>query len=294
MNPSKEADTHNRKKHAEDAWGHVDNVLKLIKMKYGSLFGGIRTTCYAAKLLGWECLFNSEIEPFPLLIGGQHGYGGKELGDITHADFSPFAGMVDLLCGGFPCQDISPSGKGEGIDGARSGLWRHFHRAIEEIRPQYALIENSSFLPRRGLDKVLCDLASIGYDAEWCSFSAAEFGAGHIRNRTYLLAYAAGQRRKGVLHLLQRSLDKGFGAEINENVGTQGDRFTRFTDRNGQPAVFGKYDGLTRRLHVPKRLKACGNAQYWPIPYMIFKTLQEVNALTEEQWLQINYAALCQ
>src|SRR5204863_370991 len=74
---------------------------------------------------------------------------------------------VDVLCGGFPCQDISVAGKGEGIDGERSGLWREFDRLIGELRPRYVVVENVSALLVRGLGRVLGDLVARGYDAEW-------------------------------------------------------------------------------------------------------------------------------
>lgn len=74
---------------------------------------------------------------------------------------------IDVITGGFPCQDISLAGPGGGINAARSGLWREFARLIGEIRPRYAIIENVSALRSKGLEKVLCDLAAIGYDAEW-------------------------------------------------------------------------------------------------------------------------------
>jgi len=96
---------------------------------------------------------------------------------------------IDLLTGGFPCQDISVAGKGEGIEGERSGLWFEMLRLISGIRPRYALIENVPMLLHRGLGRVICDLASIGYDAEWQVVSAADVGAPHLRKRIWIVAY---------------------------------------------------------------------------------------------------------
>ena len=96
---------------------------------------------------------------------------------------------IDLITGGFPCQDISIAGKGVGIEGERSGLWSEFRRIIGEIRPRFALIENVPMLIHRGLGRVLSDLAEIGYDAEWQSISAAEVGAWHKRERIWIVAY---------------------------------------------------------------------------------------------------------
>jgi DNA (cytosine-5)-methyltransferase 1 len=96
---------------------------------------------------------------------------------------------IDLLTGGFPCQDISVAGKGEGIEGERSGLWFEMLRLISGIRPRYALIENVPMLLHRGLGRVICDLAQIGYDAEWQIISAADLGAPHLRKRIWIVAY---------------------------------------------------------------------------------------------------------
>lgn len=96
---------------------------------------------------------------------------------------------VDLICGGFPCQDISNAGKQAGITGERSGLWKAMRDTIRHLRPRYVLIENVSALAVRGLDVVLADLAEIGFDAEWATFRASDFGAPHNRERLYIVAY---------------------------------------------------------------------------------------------------------
>jgi DNA (cytosine-5)-methyltransferase 1 len=116
--------------------------------------------------------------------------------DSVWDDISTFSysGDVDLVTGGFPCQDISIAGKGEGIEGERSGLWTEFKRVISEIRPRFALIENVPALTFRGLDRVLCDLAEIGYDAEWQCISASEVGAWHKRERIWIIAYPTSSR----------------------------------------------------------------------------------------------------
>ena len=103
---------------------------------------------------------------------------------------------IDLLTGGFPCQDISVDGKGEGIEGERSGLWFEMLRLISGIRPRYALIENVPMLLHRGLGRVICDLAQIGYDAEWQIISAADLGAPHLRKRIWIVAYPGHLRRR--------------------------------------------------------------------------------------------------
>jgi DNA (cytosine-5)-methyltransferase 1 len=103
---------------------------------------------------------------------------------------------VDLICGGFPCQDISFAGKGAGLAGERSGLWYEFARVVRVIRPRYVLVENVAALLVRGLDAVLGTLASDGYDAEWFCLPAAAVGAPHRRDRVFIVAHAADVRRE--------------------------------------------------------------------------------------------------
>lgn len=96
---------------------------------------------------------------------------------------------VDVLCGGFPCQDLSYAGRGAGIEGSRSGLWGEFARLIGELRPRYVLVENVPALTTRGFDRVLADLAACGFDAEWDHLPASAFGAPHRRDRIWIVAY---------------------------------------------------------------------------------------------------------
>ena len=99
-------------------------------------------------------------------------------------------GKIDMICGGFPCQDISQAGKGLGIEkGKRSSLWSEFHRLIGELRPRFTIIENVSAITNRGLNIVLRDLAEIGYDAEWQCIGAYQIGARHRRDRIWIVAY---------------------------------------------------------------------------------------------------------
>ena len=99
---------------------------------------------------------------------------------------------VDLICGGFPCQDLSYAGKGAGLAGAQSGLWTEFDRIIGELRPRYVVIENVPALAARGLATVLRDLAAYGYDAVWFPIRAADVGAPHRRERLFIVAYSSG------------------------------------------------------------------------------------------------------
>ena len=96
---------------------------------------------------------------------------------------------INAICGGFPCQDISGAGRKAGIDGERSGLWAEFARLIDELRPDIVLVENVADLLIRGIDRVLGDLAALGYAAEWHCIPACAVGAPHERDRVWIVAY---------------------------------------------------------------------------------------------------------
>jgi len=102
---------------------------------------------------------------------------------------------IDVITGGFPCQDISFAGARNGIKAERSGLWAEYHRLIDEIRPKYAIIENVEYLRKNGLGVVLNDLAGIGYDAEWACIPARAVGYPHQRKRLFIISYPSGQRQ---------------------------------------------------------------------------------------------------
>ena len=144
-------------------------------------------------LLGWNTVCAVELEEYPRNILLQRQRDGilppfPIWDDVCTFDGTPWRGLVDIISGGFPCQDISAAGKGAGISGSRSGLWKQMHRIICEVRPGYAFVENSPMLVRRGLGTVLGDLAESGYHAAWCVLGADDCGAPHVRKRIWILA----------------------------------------------------------------------------------------------------------
>jgi len=155
------------------------------------LFSGIGGFSLAAKQV-WgdelDIVGFCEIDEYCCKILGKNFPDVPVFNDIKELDGKKFDDIF-LMTGGFPCQDISIAGKGKGIEGERSGLWSEMHRLISEVRPQYALIENVPMLIHRGLKRVLCDLAEIGYDAEWQIISAKYVGAPHLRYRIWIVAY---------------------------------------------------------------------------------------------------------
>jgi DNA (cytosine-5)-methyltransferase 1 len=158
-----------------------------------ALFAGAGGGILGGHLLGWRtvCAVERDAYAASVLVARQN---DKSLpvfpiwSDVTTFDGRPWRGLVDVISGGFPCQDISAAGKGAGIGGARSGLWSEFARIISEILPRYVFVENSPLLTKRGIDRVLGDLAKMGYDARWCVLGADDCGAPHERKRIWIVA----------------------------------------------------------------------------------------------------------
>ena len=159
------------------------------------LFAGAGGGILGGMLLGHTTVCAVEIEPYcqEVLRARQRDGILPEFpifGDIKEFDGTKWRGAVDVICGGFPCQDISAAGKGAGITGERSGLWSEMARVIEEVEPQFVFIENSPLLRTRGLGTVLQDIAQMGYDARWGVLGAWHVGAPHKRDRMWILAYS--------------------------------------------------------------------------------------------------------
>ncbi len=153
-----------------------------------SLFSGIGGLDLGLERAGMEIVAHSEINPYASKVLAKHWPSVPNLGDISTITAWP---TVDVIAGGFPCQDVSVAGRGAGIhEGTRSGLWSEYVRAIREIRPRYVIVENVAALRSRGLDRVLADLASCGFDAEWDCIPAGAVGAPHVRDRIFVIAHA--------------------------------------------------------------------------------------------------------
>ena len=157
-----------------------------------ALFAGAGGGILGGKLLGWRTVCAVEWEKYPAcVLAARQNDGLLESfpiwDDVQTFDGKPWRGIVDVISGGFPCQDISQAGKGAGIDGERSGMWSQMARIISEVRPRYTFIENSPMLTSRGLERVLADLASMGFNAEWGVLGADDVGAPHLRKRIWIV-----------------------------------------------------------------------------------------------------------
>ena len=213
-----------------------------------ALFAGGGGSILAGKLLGWRTVCAVEIDAGArnILLARQRDGVIEQFpiwDDVRTFDGKPWRGKIDIITGGFPCQDISfANKKAKGIDGERSGLWSEMARIIGEVRPNFALIENSPALLNRGFERVLADLAAMGFDARWGVFSAAEIGAEHIRERVFILAYSdLSQCERGRLSI---------GAQA-QNSNTRYSRWGK-----DKPGVDRVANGVANRLD---RLKAAGN-----------------------------------
>jgi len=159
-----------------------------------ALFAGAGGGLLASHLLGWNTVAAVEIEKYPREVLLQRQRDGMLdqfpiWDDVCTFDGRPWRGLVDVVSGGFPCQDISPAGRGDGLAGARSGLWFEYLRIVEEIRPAYVFAENSSNLRANGLGTVIEGLTGLGYDVRWGVLGAWHVGAPHKRNRMWVLAH---------------------------------------------------------------------------------------------------------
>ena len=251
------------------------------RLQVGSLFSGVGLCDLGLEWAGMGHAFFCEVDPFCRSVLRRHWPGipiYEDVRELRGVDLPP----VDVLCGGFPCQDVSLAGKRKGIaKGTRSGLWHEYARLIEEIRPGYVIVENVPGLLAAGVEAVLQDLAACGYDAEWEVLPAAAVGAPHRRERVFLVAYPHSDGRDpehGVLSSLGRDvgevdqhwrvapwlgvrIDRARRASIRETYG--GCVLRRVDD--GSPARLDGPAGvrpLPREL-VPvwvRRLKALGNA----------------------------------
>ena len=245
-----------------------------------ALFAGAGGGILGGKLLGWRTVCGVERDAYAAQVLAQRQNDGilepfPIWSDVTSFDGKPWAGIVDVVSGGFPCQDISAAGKGAGITGERSGLWTEFARIISEVRPRYAFVENSPMLTIRGLGVVLSDLSKMGFNAEWGVLSAADVGAKHERERIWILA----EQRNILSHTYNRnewgeqqqestskaSIETSNALCSNRGGERRGKRCNGYSKREwhlhtsfNKPEPIRMVNGVGNRVD---RLKAIGNGQ---------------------------------
>lgn len=244
-------------------------------MTFGSLFAGIGGMDLGLERAGMTCRWQVEIDPFARRVLERHWPDVRRHDDVRtfppdpHGDWA-----VDLIAGGFPCQDISKAGHvslgtPKGLDGERSGLWSEFARIVRLLRPRLVLVENVPKLLDRGLGRVLGDLAEIGLDAEWSCVPAAALGAAHIRDRLFVCAYTDGERlrggRRAAFACPPRSLQgpspewRGLRLDVRSMGEGSEARSRAIRERVRQPDALRDGDGPARRVDGLRR-RALGNA----------------------------------
>ena len=244
-------------------------------------FSGIGGFSYAAERIvgGFETVAFVEREPYCQQILSKHWPSVPIYDDIT--TFSPEPYSADVVCGGFPCQDISTAGNQAGIkEGTRSGLFYELMRVIRLVRPRYVVLENVSAIISNGLDTVLGELAEAGYDCEWACIRASDVGACHRRARIWIVAYANHCRQDAAHTNAQRLLGShvelstmhgskpGGKVGMEDGSGTWAQQWPQWRAGNQSlnpdwrsyvsvPVLYRGDDGLSNRVD---RLKALGNA----------------------------------
>ena len=244
-------------------------------MRVLDLFSGIGGFSLGLERAGYSTVAFCEIEEYPRRILAQHWPDVPIYNDVTTLTKERLDNdgiTVDVICGGFPCQDISTSGKQAGItEETRSGLWSECARLLGELRPEYAIFENVTALLSgdrgRWFQRVLWDISQVGYDAEWHCISASELGAHHHRDRVWIIAYPNSKR--GCSGNAKRKNAKNAG---------ESSIFARYnTGRVGawdvEPELGRVANGIPDRSH---RLKALGNAVVPQIPELIGRAIMEV------------------
>ena len=241
-----------------------------------ALFAGAGGGILGGKLLGWRTVCAVEISPYArsvLLARQADGCLDRFpiWDDIKTFDGCQWRGAVDVVSGGFPCQDISAAGKGRGIEGERSGLWSEMSRIIGEVQPRFAFVENSPMLTVRGIDRVLGDLAAMGYDARWGIIGAKDAGAPHSRERIWVVAYPAGkyvEKQKVVELFLQKRTKGKFGGAS----GVHADTILAPCWQTNQPRMAGMGNGMAGWV---ERSKCIGNGQVPAVAKLAWETLIE-------------------
>ena len=238
----------------------------------GSLFSGIGGLDLGLERAGMRVIWQSEIDPYACRVLARHWPRVPNLGDVTAIDWGTVE-RPDVICGGYPCQPFSFAGARRGEDDPRH-LWPHFARALRELRPRVALLENVPGHLSLGFGDVLADLAAIGYDAEWECIPAAAVGAPHLRWRIFCIARHVdadrdGESEQSVDALSRSRLMVSDAESIGKRAGlraggAQGIRWRRPTDGGSAGNPWAVEPGMGRVANgIPARvdrLRTLGNA----------------------------------
>jgi DNA (cytosine-5)-methyltransferase 1 len=244
-------------------------------MKVLDLFSGIGGFSLGLERAGMETVAFCEFDEHAQKVLRKHWPDVPIHSDIRELNAKQFRGTVDVICGGFPCQDLSTAGKQVGFSGERSSLYGEMLRVISECMPSYAIFENVTGLltgdSGRWFGQFLYDLAQIGFDAEWHCVSASDIGAQHHRDRVWVIAYPCGSRSK--VGLARQNVRQEGDTRISINLSNEIRRARRKPGMEGwsiEPNVGRVANGVPNRAH---RLKQLGNAVVPQIPEAIGRAI---------------------
>lgn len=245
-------------------------------LKVLDLFSGIGAFSLGLEAAGMETVRFVEIDPFCREVLKKHWPNVPCDEDITKAEFSE--GEADVICGGFPCQDLSRAGERRGLGGERSSLWFTMADVIRVVRPSYVIVENVDALLDCGMDTVLRDLSDLRYDAEWSVVSACAMGAPHMRRRVFIVAYPNGKHgREGIWN--PASYQNRAVQAVNRLESAR----SGFKERMANPSeLYGNADGVPFGSH---RNHAIGNSIYWPITQAIGEAIMAAEKIKKQRAL---------
>lgn len=282
-------------------------------LTYGSLFSGIGGMDLGFDRAGMVCKWQVEIDDYARRVLAKHWPNVRRHDDVRtfppkceqcvsffeefrcnspdECDCPECQGLcrcredfdVDVICGGFPCQDISFAGRGAGLAGKRSGLWFEYARIIRVLRPRFVVVENVAGLLVRGFDAVLGTLADLGYDAEWSMFPACALGAPHTRERMFIVAYSheIGWGCAGFRHERPNEMESRLDTWKASPRGEWGnvERWIKQAVETGggvipAPERGGMADGIPNRL---ERIGGCGNAIVPAVAEFIARRIQQTD-----------------
>ena len=215
------------------------------------LFSGIGGFSLGLERAGMKTVAFCEVDKKCQAVLKKNWPGVPIFDDVSNLKGEDIEETVDVICGGFPCQDISLAGKGAGLEGKRSGLWSEFKRLIEEIKPKYAIIENVSALRSRGLDQVLREISEIGYDAEWHCITASSIGAPHRRDRIWIVAYPRDNTRRDSI---AGSLGRNGEGKLEERVRTSETTEITGSSQTSEAMAYANGKGLERQWQISSRI----------------------------------------
>lgn len=249
---------------------YLRGELNLTQYNYIDLFHGIGGFALGAYWAGmkFENHFCSDIEPYAQKLYKLRFPDSIQLGDITKINTEDLKqyGHNWIITGGFPCQDISIAGKGAGITGARSGLWFEYWRIINDLRPQFAIMENVGMLIHRGLREVLGSLSEIGYNAEWQMLRSCQFGLPHSRRRLWIIAYPEKSRWINGEFFKIKKTERNMGKYIKSQC-----EDIKGETRRIESGVYRNINGLSPEVD---RLGGLGNAIVPQIAELLFNQIK--------------------